>query len=157
MWIKIRRFTPKIAERGNRTVLAAHADMPHSAAGLVSDAEPDHLVVAPQSPVEKHQLASGQPLASRSVIAAQPGMKKKDFPVSRVDDLKTHRIALFCNSRILPGCFEIERDLRWHRKRDDRYSRRTRSPRELDPPIERQFDALDAIRSEAHQKSGSPR
>ncbi len=48
----------------------------------------------------------------------------------------------------MPDGFEIEWNFGRHGKRDDRYTRRTRGPRKLGAPIERQFDPLHAIRSE---------
>ena len=148
MWIKIRRFTP----RSRKAAIA-----PSSPLMLICPIRRPVLFPTPSRIISSSRQrvpsknTSSLPVRrrrSRSVIAAQPGMKKMDFSVRGVDDLETHRIALFCDSRVLPVRFEIERNLRRHGERDDRYSRRTRGPRKLDPPIEGQFDALDAIRSE---------
>src|SRR5262249_44737327 len=54
---------PEVAKRRDRAVLAAHADMAHAPAGLIPHAEPDHLVILPQCPIEEHQFGPGEPIA----------------------------------------------------------------------------------------------
>src|SRR5260370_42283942 len=105
--------------------------MPHSPAGLVSDAKSDHLVVAPQSAVEKHQLAPGEVPAQPVGHRRTTGDEKEGFPSLAVDDLEPDRIALFRDSWILPDGFDIERNFGRHGIRDDRYTRMSRDPRKL--------------------------
>ena len=70
----------EIAERRDRAVVAAHAHVPHAPPGFAADAEPDHFVVAPQGAIEEDQRAPRRVGGgARSVIAAQPGIKRRIF------------------------------------------------------------------------------
>src|SRR5262249_6329009 len=82
----------EIAKGRDRAVLAGHAHMPHAPTGLAADPEPDHLVVAPQGPVEKHQRAASKPTAGLFGHPLRSGDKKKRFSRLPPQSPQAHRL-----------------------------------------------------------------
>src|SRR4029077_10644873 len=83
----------EITKDCNRAVIAAHAHMPHAAACLAADPEPDHFVVAPQGPVKKYERATGEARTESVGHRRAAGDEKEPFFRRGLDDLQAYGIA----------------------------------------------------------------
>src|SRR5947209_11870157 len=98
-------------EYGKGTILPANGHMPHAAASLGTGSARDHLVVAKERAVEKHDIGALDPLHHRgSHCGGARTIDEARVPVPTLDAAICRRLAPAL--RIL--AFEIERQLARH-------------------------------------------
>jgi hypothetical protein len=97
--------------------------MSHAPAGLIADAHLDHLVVSPQSAIEKDKRAAGEPPAQGRGHTGATRNKEKSSIAASVKQLESNRVSSNAQPRISAALFEIKRYFSRHRESANRKTR----------------------------------